>query len=280
MSDPARAEQMLVLGVANSGKTTFLIQLFGRLKKGSFALRARGVPRDLARLEAGLARLNQGLPVEHTPSGHEFTQSLPAITRDGRSVDIALPDYSGEDLSKVVRERRLPERWRELARETEHWALLLRLSQQARTPDVLSNPIGELATRAWTAAETDPDRLPLDIWAVELLQMLLYARAEIGGNRSKPLLSIVLSCWDELNIEQGRRPRDVASERLALLDSFCKSQWSAGKYCVFGLSAQGQELDREHASAEFMDSGPERMGWLTLSDGTRDSDLTLLTRVD
>jgi hypothetical protein len=280
MNSSRTTSQVLLLGLADSGKTTYLIQFFGRLKSGSGELRTRGAPRDLSRIEAGLSRLNQGLTVEHTPVGHEFTQILPAQNRLGTPVEIALPDYSGEDLRSVVKTRRLPVRWRELARTAEHWLLLTRLSQQARRPDVLTSPVGVLATKAWTDKEADPDQLPLDMWGVELLQILWYARAEIGGNRVRPRMTLVLSCWDELDDVEGKLPRDVAHERLALLDSYCSTHWPSDKYRVIGLSSQGTPLDRQRPSEDFVDRGPEHMGWLILPDGSRDPDLTLLAAVD
>jgi len=198
--------QVLMLGLAGSGKTTLLIQLFGRLQANPGALRLRESPRNLTRLQAGLARLNQGLPVQHTPTGDEFVQLLPAENPVGAPTDLAVPDYSGEDLRKVVTERRLPERWRELATGSERWVLLMRLSQHPQRPDVLSKPLGTLVVEAQrTAKGEDPDQLPLDMWGVELLQMLQYARSEIG--RPRPRLSLVISCWDELEGADATPPR-------------------------------------------------------------------------
>lgn len=268
--------QVLMLGLAGSGKTTLLIQLFGRLRANSGALRLRESPRNLARLEAGLTRLNQGLPVQHTPTGDEFVQLLPAENPVGAPTDLAVPDYSGEDLRKVVTERRLPERWRELATGSERWVLLMRLSQHPQRPDVLSKPLGTLAVEAQrTTKGEDPDQLPLDMWGVELLQMLQYARGEIG----RPRLSLVLSCWDELE-GADVTPEQLARERLALLDSYCRAQWPEDSYRVLGLSAQGQPLDEKRPAEEYLDNGPERMGWLVLPDGERDPDLTRLAALD
>ncbi|MDQ3933614.1 MAG: hypothetical protein M3340_03175 [Actinomycetota bacterium] len=273
MSVPAEA-QVLVLGVAGAGKTTLLIQLFGRLQAGEGMLRLRESPRNLARLQTGLTRLNQGLPVQHTPTGDEFVQLLPAEDAAGVPIDLALPDYSGEDLKKVVTERRLPERWRELATSSEHWMLLMRLSQHPQRPDVLSKPLGTLAAEAQrTAKGEDPDQLPLDMWGVELLQMLQYARSEIGMPR--PRLSLVMSCWDELD-RADATPEKLARERLALLHSYCRAHWPDNAYRVLGLSAQGQPLDENRPAGEYLNNGPERMGWLVLSDGDRDPDLTRL----
>jgi hypothetical protein len=118
------------------------------------------------------------------------------------------------------------------------------------------------------------------MWGVELLQILWYVRAEIGANARRLRLTLVLSCWDELENAERSRPDDVARDRLALLDSYCRTRWPPGEYRVIGLSAQGTPLDREHPSDKFIDKGPEQMGWLVLPDGSRDPDLTLLAGLD
>jgi hypothetical protein len=269
-----------LLGLADSGKTTLLIQFFGRLKSGQGKLLSRGAPENLARIEAGLMRLNQGLPVEHTPVGAEFTQALPAQSEARLPIEIELPDYSGEDLRRMVQERQLTTRWRELARECDHWILLIRLTQQARRPDVLNNPVGALAMKAWNDKDADPDQLPLDMWAVELLQMLRYARAEIGAVSTRTRLTLVLSCWDELEDTEGQTPSDLARKHLALLDSYCRVHWSEDEYDVIGLSSQGQALDTTRPSEQFIDKGPEQMGWLVLPDGSKEPDLTLIASLD
>jgi GTPase SAR1 family protein len=278
MSTPRN--RLLLLGLANSGKTTLLIQFFGRLKSNEARLQARGTPDNLARIEAGLRRLNMGLPVEHTPAGDGFTQSLPATSAGGREIDIELPDYSGEELKKMVQTRRLDARWREYAQDSDHWVLLLRPSEEVLRPDVLHNPVGALAMKAWSEEDVSVDQLPLDMWGVELLQMLRYARAEVRPAPSPPRLTLALSCWDELEIAEGRSPTEFAQERLALLDSYCRAHWSAHGYTVLGVSALGQALDSQRPSDNFVDNGPEQMGWLVLPDGTRDRDLTLIADLD
>ena len=75
-------------------------------------------------------------------------------------------------------------------------------------------------------------------------------------------------------------PEQLARERLALLDSYCRGQWPEDSYRVLGLSAQGQPLDEKRPAEEYLNNGPERMGWLVLPDGERDRDLTRLAALD
>jgi len=268
------APNVLLLGPASAGKTTLLVQLHGRLGRGDGVLRSRGAPKTLEPIEAGLARLQQGLPVEHTPKGTEVELDLPAATGSGDPFDIRLPEYAGEDLETVMRERRLPEQWRNLASKSDRWLLILRPSQQPALLDVINKPIGLLAQG--TNEEGQLDALPLDMWAVELLQTLIYARRLGGVAGDPPTLGIIISCWDELDVPPGTTPSAVAAERLSLLSSFARATWPPSGLTIYGLSAQGQPLDRDRPNEDFLDQGPGAMGWVVLPDGKNTSDLTVL----
>ena len=274
MTDDALSK-VLVLGGAGTGKTTFLVQLYGRIKVGRGRLRARGAPESLAPIEAGLKRLQQGVAVMHTAQGTDVTLSLPATTRDEVAVDIVIPDYAGEDLGLVIAGRAIPERWR-VAATADRWLLLIRLSQHPELPDVLSRPIGELANRPSEPAAAS-EALPVDMWAVELLQALLYWRHhDRCVTAPHPRLTLVLSCWDELGATQGETPETIARQRLALLDTFCRSTWPASLFDVAGLSAQGHALDDDQPSEDYLDHGPQEMGWIMAGEGAKDVDLTAL----
>lgn len=270
----AAARKVLVLGGPDAGKTTLLVQLHGRVSSGNGSLRARGAPASLAPIEDGYRRLQQGLPVAHTGHGTSVTLDLPAVDAAGRHIDIVVPDYAGEDLRRMIVERRVPDLWRSEASSGDLWLLLIRLAKHAILPDVLTRPIGSLACAAVDDPPGEPDALPVDMWAVELLQALLYSRHQ-EGRTLLPALTLVLSCWDELNEPAGTRPADLAAQSLALLDSFCRSKW-ANQYRVVGLSAQGRPLTEATPAEEYLDHGPQQMGWIVTGDGGRDSDLTLL----
>ena len=135
---------VLMLGGANAGKSTFLVQLYGRMDARVGSLVTRSAPADLSPISDGLQRLASGIPLEHThTSAEHLMQHLPASTDDGRLVDFTIPEYAGETLDDLVRSHRIPERWRPLIEESDQWLLFVRLEQFAQLPELLNRPIEE-----------------------------------------------------------------------------------------------------------------------------------------
>lgn len=262
----------LVLGGSGTGKTTLLVQLYGRMQSARSRLRAVSAPASLAPVRDGLASLAQGLPVSHTPSGVELTQELSAETSDGDRIEILIPDYAGETLDAVVEDRRVPDRWRARCAESSRWLLLVRVERMEDIPDFATD-----ASQLAGASEESTTQLPLDMRLVELLQILSHDRQRFTAVRARPSLTVVLSCWDEITTaSQGSTPAQVLAAQMPLLSAFLETNWSSAGSAVFGLSAQGCALKASTPDEEFVDRGPERMGYLIRPDGSQTDDLTEL----
>ena len=224
-------------------------------------------------------------------------QHLPAATHDGRSVDFNIPEYAGETLDDLVRSHRIPEYWRPLIAESDQWLLFVRLEQFGELPELLSRPIKEpeavLSSAALSpheeaavagasrhpAAASDGDEevaaavagdteLPLDMRLVELLQMLLHERgARPRGGVSKPFLSVLLSCWDELSLTD-RSPASAAEERIPLLYSYVRAAWREDAVEFLGLSSQGRSLTTGTPGRRFR-RRRSRTSWVCVDRGGR-----------
>lgn len=273
----AQRNQVLVLGGPSSGKSTFLMQLYGRAASGECRLAIRSAPESLSAVNDGWKRLQQGLPPAHTPHGTDASLTIATVDHHGHHADITIPDYAGEDLQRMGDAHRISERWRGLASDSDHWVVMTRLSQHPDIPDLISRPVGELASAGPVISnDKDAQTLPLDLLTVELLQVLQHARLQAAVPPDRRLrLTLVLSCWDELDLAGDTKPGEVAYERLALLDSYCRARWGTD-YRVVGLSSQGRALVEDKPDEEFIDYGPHKMGWLVGADGAQDPDLTKL----
>lgn len=102
--------------------------------------------------------------------------------------------------------------------------------------------------------------------------MLLYlAQFHLDRPLRTPRLTILLSCWDELDTTE--RPADLLASRLPMLWSFVRSNWLSP--AVIGLSALERALSKTDADEEYAIRGPEEFGYVVLPDGKKNTDITL-----
>lgn len=102
--------------------------------------------------------------------------------------------------------------------------------------------------------------------------MLLYlAQFHLDRPLRKPRLTLLLSCWDEL--ETTELPADLLASRLPMLWSFVRSNWASPT--VIGLPALERTLSKTDADQEYAIRGPEEFGYVVLPDGVKSTDITL-----
>ncbi|MDT4863894.1 hypothetical protein FQZ97_986240 [compost metagenome] len=102
--------------------------------------------------------------------------------------------------------------------------------------------------------------------------MLLYlAQFHLDRPLRKPRLTILLSCWDEL--ETTELPADLLASRLPMLWSFVRGNWTSPT--VIGLSALERALSKTDADQEYATRGPEEFGYVVLPNGVKNTDITL-----
>jgi hypothetical protein len=260
--------EIVLLGGPNSGKTHYAGQLYGRLQRHSGQLQLRkgqGTPHDLSALAEVLHCLENGHAANHTSAGIWAEVLLPLIDKQGITMDLRWPDYGGEQLETVYKQREVPEAWRERLSKADGWLLLIRLRKETTYQDTLA----ELAERAKHSNGNDARAGTWDANArwVELLQILLHV-AGLGTVERihSPRLAILLSCYDELETND-ELPSKVLAKRLPLVSSFINSLWTTDAVSVWGLSALGCLLEKNSANESFIDEGPESQGWIVAPEG-------------
>lgn len=268
--------EIVLLGLSSSGKTHFAGQLYGRLRrtKGNLLLRQDGgTPPDLTPLDNVLNSLASGHAAEHTQVQTWAEITLPIVDKDGNCFDLRWPDYGGEQLTNAFQQRAISELWRERLRRAGGWIVLIRLKTETTYPDVLTrlreghpdDSANSVRVSQWDANAR---------W-VEMLQIFLHVAGHgVVDQLKMPKLAVMLSCYDELEVT-NKSPTEMLAERLPLVSSFIKSNWSSDKVSIWGLSALGQVLDKDSCNEHFIDEGPETLGWVVDPAGNRSSDLTL-----
>lgn len=262
---------ILLIGESNVGKTHYGAQFLKRLMVKAGALKMHGAPTNLEAFTTALGCLTEGKATDHTPASSYVESVWPIQDNSGRFADLVWPDYGGEQVRNLVTERRIPATWRERVLEATDWVVLIRLHSLRSEEDLFSRPLQSFAA---AEAQEEPAAFePSDqARTIELLQMLLYlAQFSLHRPLRKPRLTILLSCWDELQTTE--LPPDLLAARLPMLWSFVRSNWISPS--VIGLSALEKTLSKTVPDADYATRGPEDFGYVILPNGERSTDITL-----
>ena len=262
---------ILLLGESGVGKTHYGAQLLKRLITDSCDLRMDGAASNLESFEAALESLNKGLAADHTPTSTYVESVWPVVDDRGRRAELIWPDYGGEQVSQISVKRRVPRAWQHRIKNSDAWVIMIRLQNSRLEEDIFSKPLKELKP---AACDTYNSRVSDQARLVELLQILLYVRGAIlDSATSKPLLLVLLSCWDELT--DPSTPAEMFKRGLPFVFEFIETNWAPGAATVLGLSALTRPLDPEKPDLEYSAKGPEKFGYTVLANGFHSPDITL-----
>lgn len=267
----AAQHTILLVGESNVGKTHYGAQFLKRLMVKACALKMSGAPTNLEAFTTALSCLTEGKSTDHTPANTYVESVWPISDEAGHHAELVWPDYGGEQVRNLVTQRRIPSAWRERVLEATDWVMLIRLHALRSEDDLFSRPLQSFAA-AEPQGETAEYELSDQARTVELLQMLLYlAQFHLDRPLRKPRLTILLSCWDEL--ETTVLPADLLASRLPMLWSFVRSNWTSP--AVIGLSSLERALSKSDADQEYAIRGPEEFGYVVLPNGEKNTDITL-----
>lgn len=279
--------RFLALGTANTGKTHYGAQLYGRLSGSEISrLKLVSLPTDVQLFATAFQRLQEGITAPHTQLGTYEELVLRVKDREtGKEIEIAWPDYAGEQLNEVVQSRQIPELWQNRIIESTDWLLFLRLDQIHNHDSIFTRPLAELLDALDEARKTSRSDngplahnallLPAQTQLIEMLQIFTYIRSRSTPASGTPGLTVLLSCWDELSVPNGTSPRQQLQERAPLLNAFLAENWGAESLRCFGLSALGRNLDESKPDSDYLELGPRHFGYLVLPSGEITADLTI-----
>lgn len=243
MSDPRK---VLMLGLKGSGKTTFLAALWHHLESAENPGRLQ-----LEQLQPDRIYLN-GIrnawlalnPVPRTSSRTNVTVSIPLRDNlSGLSVELSVPDLSGEIYRMQWAKRTTPAFYAERAKDTASAFLFvhpvdirrtyaLKTNNEIAVPD--SNEVRIKPNATWT-----PEQTSTQVQLVELVQLLMHLRSI-----SSPLrLAVIVSAWDLIKAKIS--PDGWLEGRLPLLSQFLVANQDRVISEVFGVSAQGGDLESD-----------------------------------
>jgi hypothetical protein len=250
----------LIIGLPESGKTTLLAALWYLLNSDEHAttLRVAHIRGDRVHLNRIRDSWLQCRPVERTTVTSERSVSL--HLRDGEfgnEFELSLPDLAGESFLAQWRDRKWTKDYDDLVVQSIGVLLTFHPASinEGPTIDDAARLVGELEetdkvdekesqkesqTTKNSSEDWDPDKAPTQVQLVDLLQLINERRA------GEPLrLAVVISAWDLVAASGSWTPRDWLRRRLPLLDQFLRANAEQFEWRVYGVSAQGGDLEKK-----------------------------------
>jgi len=267
-------DSILIIGLPASGKTTFIAQFLTRLKKRKSSITLSNMPENIKAITDAVNSLAKGEePI--TTSADESVELVLPIKINDREIELICPDYGGEQVNDIIEFMEVKGHWKTLLGNSDRWILFIRPHDITSSYDLSMNSYEEVGT------EKSPDiknlKLSDQSKFIELLQSFLFMKNKgIKQSVGTPSLSIVLTCWDELDTKET--PVNILQSKLPLLLHFIETVWKRDGFRVFGLSSQEFSLKTPEAKEKYLDELPENFGYIVGHDGTIDKDITKLIK--
>jgi hypothetical protein len=268
------SKSILVIGKPHSSKTVFIAQLYSKLQKRKSKLSLYKPVDDLSAISTAREALANGEEPQATNTERSVNLFLP-IQFGEQKIDLIYPDYGGEQINTILATREISDKWLNAIKGSDNWIFFIRLNNISRELDISKITVTtEHLEEAAQVAEV-PFSITDQSAFIELLQIFLHSKEhDYHYKNTKVKLTIVLTCWDELETEE--KPRDVLQNNLPLLLGFIESNWSHDMFKIIGLSAQGFPLDNNVNKEKYQIEGAENFGYLILENGEKRNDITEL----
>lgn len=247
--------RILIAGLPSSGKSTYVGLLFTSIEAGQGQLRLTNFSGDFQYVNALADRLSQCEEAIRTDINliGGFNAELTGLGQE--SIDLRLPDYSGETWKTAMEARGWSDPVEEDVRDSSGVCLFIKVGQLINDGTIRdarrhAASLGEELddTNEAGAAGVVPDQAKqtTQLALVDLLQVLTGRRRL----RSSCRLAVVLSAFD---LAGDVTPADWLRLNLPLLDQYLRANRHDLETSVYGVSGQGGRFDKAESKAELID---------------------------
>jgi hypothetical protein len=239
--------RVLIMGLRGSGKTSYLAALWHLVEAGELptALVAAELQPDRQYLNRIRDSWLTFQPVGRTSLRSQEVISL--ILRDAVSdeaIDLSLPDLSGELFALHWATRKASAFYADLASASSGILLFLHADSVRRSSRISpesvkgSKATDEVSGGVHESTEWTPDATPTQVQLVEMLQFSLFLQTALQTR-----IAVVVSAWDL--IREPVIPSAWLESQLPLLSQFLTSNAREVPFRVYGVSAQGGDLEKD-----------------------------------
>jgi len=233
---------VLMMGLPESGKSTYAAALFHTLKESAEGMSLRDLPEERDYLLTMERRWLALEPVGHSANPAPKSIALQLKDVDGSEFDVAMPDVNGEEFLDAWEHGTWTEEITPLVAFAGGVMLFVRAN------DIVQPELIEVGH----ARSSDSDGKAVAPWTPKLgttqamLCDLLEQMSETRGGQLPPI-AVVVSAWDV--VEEGLTPEGWLAWNLPLVDQWLSGSIPPVRFELFGISAQGGDLENEETRA-------------------------------
>jgi len=237
-------KQILIAGLPDSGKTTYLGALIHILDSGEIetALKHDGDPENRTYLNKLVDAWLEFKRMERTHySSEEFIELN--LLNDDEKLLLKIPDLSGETWKGLWSQRQCNESVVELMADVNSMMFFIHCDKIQKPISIMEmqrqqDALGEEPIPAEVSDWQPEKHCSTQVMVVDILQII----AENNSYESPINLAIILSAWDTA-VGLNCTPKEFIEENLPLLNQYLKSKSDYLDFNVYGVSAQGADLD-------------------------------------
>jgi GTPase SAR1 family protein len=236
-------KKILIAGLPNSGKTTYLGALIHILDSGEIytALKYNGTPKNRSYLTKLVDNWLEFKRMGRTLVGSDECIELNLIN-DEQKIELTIPDLSGETWRTLWSSRHCDEGTANLMQNAENLMFFINCDKISKPISVMEIQKHQEAldeTIVQEVEEWSPEKhCPTQVMAVDILQIIAAQRK----NGKKINLAIILSAWDTA-LDMKCTPIAFTKEYLPLLHQYLESSIDYHEFDIYGVSAQGGDLE-------------------------------------
>lgn len=240
-------QDVVVLGLPSSGKTTYLAALrhlttANEVNVGLKLVNLRGEGTE--HLHLLVDRWLRAKAQERTTEVKSRTVTMTFREKTGEEFELHFPDMAGESFQRMWEKRECDP---SVAAQLRSRGVLLFIhANKYKAPtwvvdEVQQNKALGIVPEPEQPVAWKPEHSPTQVQLVDLLQSLQSSSLDAGSRR----LAIVLSAWDKAAAE-GHTPEKYLDRHFPFLRQFLENGLGEGwTWTVFGVSAQGGEYDED-----------------------------------
>ena len=271
MSDRALT---VMIGLPESGKTTYLAALWHVVNRGGVALELDHLEGDQSYLNRVCDEWRKCVPTVRTSRAAETEVGMFLRSQQGDVIELRIPDVSGESYNDFWEHRGWTQRFDAVVSASTAIMLFIHAGN-LRQPEFLD----ELAMLAGDEDDTEPSQDQAVAWSpseaadqVKLVELLQFIRER--ANRVIPI-AVVISAWDLVPTIDHQDPDGWFANRVPLLAQYLDVHSDVLPKRVWGVSAQGGDLTVESKRLSLRDVEPaQRVRVLDSTGETETHDVT------